>query len=706
LGVMVFLRSSEINQVRDLQGSAAGRLLLDQNLEALVESIKAGKALKHPLLRLFAPPDILQNEVQATLQNAMSQARERNRLVADGDIRHITFSPDGQIIATAHGDNTVSFWDTSGQRLTGLNTLEVDTIIGPIWNFSFTPDGEQLVMEVYDEARQGRIAKRWNIWGEVQLEEAPDLESFGINAAERTTLDNNEYVAISPDGTYRASASARTLSVYGYNPNNGNYQWVASGQGANFFNSNTEAFNVRFSPDSQRIVTANSVDGIVYLWDLGGNQLAQFRHTGGVLDLAFSPDGQQLATVGQDGTVRVWQNLEGNQLQEFRGYSGQDAATGIRISSSGQQFAVATASGTVQVWNLASQERTAVLPPSNQAIAELRFSPDDRFLALGNSEDGKVWVWNLETLLLTPEMKGFGSTDLGTFQRDVYGGGAWSGSFSPDNQWLALGGNDIVLHNIIQPEQQVSLPIERIEGNIGSGWRQGLTFDETGQLLAAGGFDGQLELWDWQQQSKVDEIEAGMTPRYVTFSPNGDLVAMSGVDNGIVVVRLWNREKQQQQAELRGHTQVINSVVFSPDGNQLATASRDGTARVWNLQGQQLAVFKGHDEVKHVAFSADGQQLITAGFSHNIVNPELRTDLRPDELWQVKVWEVQTLDELLAEGCAWIRGYLNHSQDLESEPEFRGDRPLCDDLASNATAKVSSQIINLTPVEPASTTTN
>jgi len=67
---------------------------------------------------------------------------------------------------------------------------------------------------------------------------------------------------------------------------------------------------------------------------------------------------------------------------------------------------------------------------------------------------------------------------------------------------------------------------------------------------------------------------------------------------------------------LHGHAGDVHCVVFSPDGRRLATASHDGTAKIWDAAtGQELASFlKGHqEELDAVAFSPDGKTLATAG---------------------------------------------------------------------------------------------
>jgi WD40 repeat protein len=95
----------------------------------------------------------------------------------------------------------------------------------------------------------------------------------------------------------------------------------------------------------------------------------------------------------------------------------------------------------------------------------------------------------------------------------------------------------------------------------------------------------------------------------VSFSPDGKRLATAGDDTA----RLWNLSGQQL-AVFNGHQGAVRSVSFSPDGKRLATAAEDGTARLWNLSGQQLAVFNGHQRwVNSVSFSPDGKMLATAG---------------------------------------------------------------------------------------------
>ncbi|MCY7332306.1 MAG: WD40 repeat domain-containing protein, partial [Pseudanabaena sp. CAN_BIN31] len=96
----------------------------------------------------------------------------------------------------------------------------------------------------------------------------------------------------------------------------------------------------------------------------------------------------------------------------------------------------------------------------------------------------------------------------------------------------------------------------------------------------------------------------------VVFSSDGKRLATSGSDG---TARVWD-ESGKELAKLQGHQGFVWSVVFSPDGKRLATSGSDGTARVWDESGKELAKLQGHQgDVSSVVFSPDGKRLATSG---------------------------------------------------------------------------------------------
>jgi len=99
--------------------------------------------------------------------------------------------------------------------------------------------------------------------------------------------------------------------------------------------------------------------------------------------------------------------------------------------------------------------------------------------------------------------------------------------------------------------------------------------------------------------------------RSVVFSPDGKTLASASFDN---TIKLWHLETQKPIATLIGHSNLVNSVAFSFDGLILASASDDNTIKLWHLETQKpIATLTGHsDLVNSVAFSPDSKTLASA----------------------------------------------------------------------------------------------
>lgn len=102
------------------------------------------------------------------------------------------------------------------------------------------------------------------------------------------------------------------------------------------------------------------------------------------------------------------------------------------------------------------------------------------------------------------------------------------------------------------------------------------------------------------------------------FSPNGELILTTSSDD---TVRLWDL-LGNELVVFQEHREGILSTVFSPDGSMILTTSGDDMARLWDLTGNELAVFQGHGEdfrlvvfsptVNTGIFSPDGKMVLTA----------------------------------------------------------------------------------------------
>jgi WD40 repeat protein len=95
------------------------------------------------------------------------------------------------------------------------------------------------------------------------------------------------------------------------------------------------------------------------------------------------------------------------------------------------------------------------------------------------------------------------------------------------------------------------------------------------------------------------------------FSPDGQRIVSASADR---TVRVWDAASGAQLMVLHGHTDGVDSAAFSPDGRRIVSASNDRTVRVWDAaSGVQLHVFRGHtDVVESAMFSPDGRRIVSA----------------------------------------------------------------------------------------------
>jgi WD40 repeat protein len=698
-------------QLNALSASSEALFVSNKKFDALLEGLRAARHLKQLETDAIPVEPDTRLRVVTALSQAMYKISERNRLEGHGDVvSSVSFSPDGQLIASTSKDNTVKLWHPDGRLVATLRGHRES-----VTSVSFSADSQLLASGSWDGTlklwrRDGTLIRTFKGHGSkvYSVSFSPKAQLIASASGDgkirlwslsgqliRAFQSHKEVVSalsFSPDGQTLASASRdRTIKL-----------WTLEGTLKHQLRGHSSKVNsVAFSPDGQVLASASD-DRTIKLWSPTGQLLNTFpQQQGWVTAVTFSADGQWLASANSDSTVQLWKR-DGTLLRTFTGHGdsvnavsfspgfnptqhgdkielGKDALPISSRASPLPILASASHDKTIKLWGLDHPTRP-ILQHQNY-LREVVFSPDNQRIATAG-DDTTVKIWDRTGRLL--------HTLKGHTQRID------SISFSPDGRWIASASRD----RTVRLWTSEGMLIKSLTGHRDA--VLSVCFSPDGKRLASASQDGTVKLWTSngtliktltpdpqfrppstvQANSHLNE-KPNQTVRVnaVTFSPDGQLLASASDDQR---VRLWSVDGRLLKT-LQGHTNWVLDVSFSPDSQILASASYDNTVKLWSRQGDLIKTLRGHtDSVARVRFSPTGKILATTSWDNRIQFWRLDDTLiktleehqdRVTSLnWsydgqvlasasrdqRVVLWNLD-LDDLLDKSCNWLRYYLQNN---------------------------------------------
>jgi WD40 repeat protein/uncharacterized caspase-like protein len=310
-------------------------------------------------------------------------------------VNGVSFSPNGQAIATASADGKVRLWRKNGQLL--------QTFVGhagEVLSVRFNPAGDRLITASAD-----KTVRLWTTEGQAAPPENGNVLSVRFRPQTPTQA---EFVTAGWDNDIRLW---QVVDPEGR-------QLVRTFKG----HSSTIAA-LRFTPNGQTLASA-SWDKTIKLWRAGdGTLLSTLQgHQDGVTSLDFSSDGQTLVSGSEDKTLKLWRVADGTLLKTLQGH--QQGITSVAFSPDGQTIASGSHDQTVKLWHSDGTLLQTIAQP-DLAVLAVQFSPDGQWLAIAR-QDNTLQLWRVHPSIdKQPQYTLTGHT-----------GSITSVDFSPDHQAL------------------------------------------------------------------------------------------------------------------------------------------------------------------------------------------------------------------------------------------------------------------------------
>jgi len=535
---------------------------------------------------------------------SMAYSRDGTRIVTGGDAQPRTLHPGGRITGI-QGPGEVKIWDARK----GTPLLELKGHTGEMKSVSFSPDGSRIAGGGGDFGMPDETMVWDAISGKLVLDQKGNANGIGTT------------VSFSPDGTRIAVGTDTSATVLDAQTGTTLLELkVHTARGTGTITMGFGTVNASFSPDGTRIVTTGGVNGEATVWDAKtGTPVLELKgHTSGVVCAAFSPDGTRLATGSMDGTVKLWDVRTGSGRLELAGH--RAIVHVAAFSPDGMRIVTGEHGkpGAATVWDTRAGTALFRLKGLKGSVNGAAFSGDGTRIITGGGEPGRpgeVTVWDAQTGVALLVLKGLKETvNSVAFSPD--GTRIVTGALQ---DYEAGGGNELkvwdaragkLLHDLSEPDQPIFTPSAK-------GWS--VAFSPDGTRIVAGGGKSSKSLSD-----AVKVVDAGSgkvllemkTNRHavlgVSFSPDCQRIVTANADSTATV---WDAASGALLLELKGHVAGVMSAVFSPDGMRIVTGSADRTVKVWDVRtGTVLVELKGHTgTVRSASFNRDGTRIVSGG---------------------------------------------------------------------------------------------
>jgi WD40 repeat protein len=506
---------------------------------------------------------------------ALSQRRDARRSAHRAEARELVARSSGLVSRSA--------------ALLGQDPLQSISLAAQAARLDPTPEAENALRDALAASRAIAILKAGN--GRVNAAAYDPSSTLVVTAdgdgTARIFSTTGEQVAVlrhrgavtdaafSPDGKIVATASRdRTVKL-----------WSRDGNLIRTLDHDAPVVDLVFSPDRRTLVTTTAV-GTTHVWGLGPDRAHRTIATPAPAHAVISNDGQYLAVVGADRFARVYSLRSGALIFELPHASQVlSAAFGRRK----EMLVTGSADWSAQTWDLRRGRPAYRLSGHFGRVVGVAVSPQGQFVGTA-SADGTARIWNVATRRGALTAIATGHTDQ-----------LHSIAFSPSGLFFVTSSRDGT-SRVWKTDR--GTPVAVLAGHDGD--VLGASFSRTGRRVLTYGEDGTARIWDSGTAAELNVVARQRAPftgldilgdgrRFVTTDARG-------------VARIWDQGGSSRTLP----TGRVRDASLSANGSLIATASGDGTVRIWTASGAPKLVVRTRNP-ESVAFSPDGRSVASTG---------------------------------------------------------------------------------------------
>ncbi|GFY96488.1 transducin family protein [Actinidia rufa] len=317
-------------------------------------------------------------------------------------------------------------------------------------------------------------------------------------------------------------------------------------------------------------------------------------HTGELYTVACSPtDGAFVATGGGDDKGFLWKIGQGDWAFELQGH--KDSVSSLAFSTDGQLLASGSFDGLVQIWDINSGNLKCMLEGPGAGIEDI--------LVLAGSEDSTVWMWNADKSAYLNMFSGHGSS-------------VTCGDFTPDGKTICTGSDDANFENM-EPKKWHGIHAQNgIHRALYVGHpyhTEGLTcltIASDSTLAVTGSKDSSVHIVNITTGKVVSSLSSHSDSiECIGLALSSPWAATGSMDQKLIV---WDLQHSLPRC-ICEHEEGVACLSWLGASKYVATGCVDGKVRVWDsLSGDCVRTFSGHsDAIQSLAVSANGEFLVS-----------------------------------------------------------------------------------------------